>query len=100
MWWDMNVVNSSLVTGMMALAANCCFTEKAGQAGSVAGIDTLILLLLHCYLQGAQERVSKRLGLRGRAIPCPYAEIGMDVDKPHQLEIMRKDLSRRASNSG
>jgi hypothetical protein len=38
--------------------------------------------------------VSKRLGLRGRAVVCPYAEIGMDVDKPFQLEIMRADLSR------
>ena len=24
---------------------------------------------------------------------CPFAEIGMDVDKPHQLEMMRADLS-------
>jgi hypothetical protein len=27
-----------------------------------------------------------------RAIRCPYAEMGMDVDKPFQLEILREEL--------
>ena len=36
-------------------------------------------------------------GVRGRAIVCPYAEVGMDVDKPHQLEIMRADLQKRVT---
>jgi hypothetical protein len=35
------------------------------------------------------------MGFRGRAILCPYAEMGMDVDKPFQLEIMREDLAGR-----
>jgi hypothetical protein len=26
---------------------------------------------------------------------CPFAEIGMDVDKPHQLQQMETELSRR-----
>jgi hypothetical protein len=34
-----------------------------------------------------------RIGVRGRAIIWQHAEAGMDVDKPHQLEIMRADLS-------
>src|SRR5512141_1790118 len=41
------------------------------------------------------RRVGDKLGLKGRAIVCPYPEIGMDVDKPHQLEIMRADLARK-----
>jgi len=36
------------------------------------------------------------LSIKGRAIVCPYAEVGMDVDKPHQLAIMRADLAKRA----
>jgi CTP:molybdopterin cytidylyltransferase MocA len=39
-------------------------------------------------------RISRRLGLRGRALVCPYAEAGMDVDKPHHYEIMRRELER------
>ncbi len=42
------------------------------------------------------RRVAKKLDLNGRAIVCPYAEIGMDVDKPHQLELMREFLAQRA----
>ena len=38
--------------------------------------------------------ISKRLKVAGRAVVCPYAEVGMDVDKPHQLEIMRADLKK------
>ncbi len=41
------------------------------------------------------QRVATMLDLKGRAIVCPYPEVGMDVDKPHQLEIMRADLARR-----
>ncbi len=41
------------------------------------------------------QRVSAKLGLKGRAIVCPYPEIGMDVDKPHQLELLRADLANR-----
>ncbi|HEX8993131.1 MAG TPA: nucleotidyltransferase family protein [Anaerolineales bacterium] len=41
------------------------------------------------------RHVANRLDLRGRAIVCPYPEVGMDVDKPHQLEIMRHDLEKR-----
>ena len=40
------------------------------------------------------RRVAERLGLKGRALISPFAEIGMDVDKPHQLEIMRAHLAK------
>jgi hypothetical protein len=45
------------------------------------------------------QRVADKLRLRGRAILCPYPEIGMDVDKPHQLEIMRSFLGAKARRS-
>jgi hypothetical protein len=95
----MNVVHSSLVTGNDELWQRIVAARKSAlKQAALLGYDTLLMLLLRIVsLQGAQNRVSKRLGLRGRAIVCPYAEIGMDVDKPHQLEIMRKDLSGRAT---
>ncbi len=62
------------------------------QAGMV-GFDLLALLMLgRLTLQEAERRASKRMGIRGRAILCPYAEIGMDVDKPFQYDILMKDL--------
>jgi GTP:adenosylcobinamide-phosphate guanylyltransferase len=63
---------------------------------SIIGFDILLSLLLRrLSLARAETLVSRRLGIQGHAIQCPYAEIGMDVDKPHQLEIMRADLARR-----
>ncbi len=44
----------------------------------------------------AQELALRILGLRGRAIISPYAELAMDVDKPWQLEIVRRELETRA----
>ena len=41
------------------------------------------------------HRVAAKLGLKGRALVCPYPEVGMDVDKPHQLEMLREDLTAR-----
>jgi GTP:adenosylcobinamide-phosphate guanylyltransferase len=62
---------------------------------SLIGYDTLILAMLHVLtLEKAAKLASKRLGLKGRAIQCPFAEIAMDVDKPHQLEIMQAHLSQ------
>jgi molybdopterin-guanine dinucleotide biosynthesis protein A len=62
---------------------------------SLLGYDTLFYLVLRqLSIQGAEERVSQRLGINGRAVLCPFAEIGMDVDKPFQLEIVRDYLTK------
>jgi CTP:molybdopterin cytidylyltransferase MocA len=49
-------------------------------------------------LAEAERRVCKVLEMRGRAVPFPYAEVGMDVDKPFQLEIARAELEARPAN--
>jgi len=65
---------------------------------ALAGFDLLLLLLLRqLRLDTAVEKVTRRLNLSGRAIISPYAEMGMDVDKPFQLEILRADLARRSA---
>jgi hypothetical protein len=60
------------------------------------GWDTLFLLLTRqITLERAVKKVTKRLNLTGQAVLCPYAEVGMDVDKPFQLEIMASDLCKQ-----
>jgi CTP:molybdopterin cytidylyltransferase MocA len=60
------------------------------------GADTLLLLALRrLTLAQAERRVSRRTGLRGRAIVSPYAELGMDVDTPHQFEMIQHALEKR-----
>jgi molybdopterin-guanine dinucleotide biosynthesis protein A len=63
----------------------------------VMGLGTLYLLLTRqATLQDFVGRVSKRVGIKGRAIVWPYAEPCMDVDKPNQLEMMRADLEKQS----
>ncbi len=58
------------------------------------GFDILLLLLLRqLSFEDAVSKITRRLGITGRGLICPYPEIGMDVDKPHQLEIARRELS-------
>ena len=60
---------------------------------SLLGYGNLLLLLSgQLTIQGAVKRVTERMDITGQAVFSPYAELGMDVDKPHQLEILRADL--------
>ena len=65
------------------------------QAGLV-GLDTLLLMALgRLSMAGAEQRVRTRLGVRGRCFLARYPEAGMDVDKPHQYELVKADLETR-----
>lgn len=46
-------------------------------------------------LQELVERVCERVGIKGRALIWEHAEPCMDVDKPHQLQIMRADMEEQ-----
>ncbi len=62
----------------------------------IIGLGTLFALFTRrLTLNDAVQRVCNRIGIRGRAIVWPYAEACMDVDKPHQLELMREDLAKQ-----
>lgn len=95
---DLNIVRALAVTGEDALWDRIIAARKnVFKQAALIGYDTLFLLLLRqITLAGAVAKVTKRIHLTGRALVCPYAEVGMDVDKPFQLEIMRAELSKRA----
>lgn len=94
---DMNVLRTTVVAEEEQLYSRIIEARKSAfKQASLIGFDNLFLYLLRVMdLEGAVRRVSKRLKLKGRAIVCPYAEIGMDVDKPHQLKILQEDLQTR-----
>jgi GTP:adenosylcobinamide-phosphate guanylyltransferase len=67
----------------------------AGQSplrqAALLGYDTLFVLLLRQLdLKQAEQKVSKRLGIQGRAVLSPYPEMGLDVNKPIHLDIIRQ----------
>jgi len=94
---DLNILRASIVSHDDELWKKIIDARKnALKQAALIGFDSLFLLLLRqLTLEDAIKRVTTRLGLTGRALVCPYAEIAMDVDKPHQLEIMRAELRQR-----
>jgi hypothetical protein len=98
---DMNVIRARIGTERDALWERVIAARKnVFKQASLIGYDTLLLMLLRILtLEDAVKIVSKRLSLKGRAVLCPYAEIGMDVDKPFQLEIIRDDLASQVTAS-
>lgn len=92
---DFNAIRASIVGSNTAIYQRLITARKSAfRQAALLGYDTLFFLLLHqMTLANAARQVSKRLGIKGRAIDCPYPEMGMDVDKPHQLEILRQDLA-------
>ena len=66
------------------------------QVRMLGGTWPLIKLLARrLSLPEAERRASEALGIHGRVVVCPQAELGMDVDKPFQLEIARAELEGR-----
>ncbi len=71
--------------------------KSPAEQASLLGPDILVRLLLkQLTADDVIQRVAAKLGLKGRALICPYPEVGMDVDKPHQLEMLRTDLAARS----
>ncbi len=73
--------------------------NPAAQAAMIGPDIIFKFIFRQLTIDDVIQRVADKLGLKGRAIVCPYPEIGMDVDKPHQLEIMRADLAKRPRRS-
>lgn len=95
---DMNVVRAKTVAANEELWEKIIASRKnVFKQAALLGYDNLFLLLLRqITIDKAVQRVTKRMDITGRVIVCPYAEVGMDVDKPHQLEMVRADLAKRS----
>jgi hypothetical protein len=99
---DMNVSHVRNATEHLDMWESLIGSRKSPlkQAG-IIGYGTLFKLLTRqLTLEEAVQRVSERIGFKGRAIVWPYAEPCMDVDKPHQLEMLREDLANQQGSSG
>jgi GTP:adenosylcobinamide-phosphate guanylyltransferase len=98
---DLNVARVAAAHGNDELWNKLISARKnVFKQAALFGISTLILMLTRrLSLEDAIPRVEKQLGIKGRAVLCPYAELAMDVDKPHQLEILRKDLGKMVASS-
>ena len=94
---DINISHVRNATEHLEMWEQLIGTRKSPlrQAG-IIGLGTLLALFLRrLTLEDAVRRVSDRIGIKGRAIVWAHAEPCMDVDKPHQLELLREDLAKR-----
>ncbi len=70
--------------------------KNALKQASMLGWDTAFQWATHSItLEDLVAKACKRLGVRGRVIVWDHAEPCMDVDKPHQLLLMREDLAKQ-----
>ena len=70
--------------------------KNAFKQAQIIGLSTFFHFLFHTKtLDELAEHVLGRMHLTGRAVLSPYAEMAMDVDKPHQLEQLRADLESK-----
>jgi molybdopterin-guanine dinucleotide biosynthesis protein A len=98
---DVNAVRLSLAADEKLWTRITEARKSALRQAALLGFDTLFLLATRLMsLERGERMVSNRLKLNGRVHLCPYAEIAMDVDKPHQLEIIRRDLEARGASAG
>jgi GTP:adenosylcobinamide-phosphate guanylyltransferase len=94
---DINIAHVSMATEHLDMWERLIGNRKSPlrQAATI-GLGTAFLLLTGgLTLDDAVERVTQRLGIKGRAIIWDHAEPCMDIDKPHQLELLREDLARQ-----
>jgi GTP:adenosylcobinamide-phosphate guanylyltransferase len=94
---DMNVIHVNQATQHLDTWEELIGNRKSPlRQAAVIGWDTLFQLATRQFtLLALVERASERIGIKGRAIIWSQAEPCMDVDKPHQLELLRADMARQ-----
>jgi molybdopterin-guanine dinucleotide biosynthesis protein A len=94
---DLHILRLSLAPGARFWEAVHAARKNILRLAALIGADTLLLLALRrLTLAQLERRMSLRAGLRCRAMVSPYAELGMDVDTPHQLAMIEKSMERRS----
>ena len=98
---DINMAHVRMATEHLDMWESLIGNRKSPlRQARIIGLGTLFALFTRrLTLEDAVKRVCERIGVHGRAIIWPYAEACMDVDKPHQLELMRADLARQQNTS-
>jgi GTP:adenosylcobinamide-phosphate guanylyltransferase len=94
---DINLSHVRMATEHLDLWESLIGNRKSPMRQAAAvGFDTLFQVLTRrITLNDLVEKVSGRIGIKGRVIVWDHAEPCMDVDKPHQLELLRADLERQ-----
>ena len=91
---DIHITHVSMATEHLDMWEELIGNRKSPlkQAATI-GFGTLLKVATRSItLDDLVVTVTERLGITGRPIVWDHAEPGMDVDKPHQLELLREDM--------
>jgi GTP:adenosylcobinamide-phosphate guanylyltransferase len=94
---DINISHVRMATEHLEMWESLIGSRKNPfkQAG-IIGLGTLWKVFTKSLtLDELAATVSERIGIKGRAIVWSQAEPCMDVDKPHQLELLTEDLIKQ-----
>jgi len=96
---DINAIRVNVASNLTLMWEKLISARKNPlKQASILGFDILFGLLFRtATIDQLARMICKRLQVTGKVIESPHAEMGMDVDKPHQLEIMRNFLTRRTA---
>ena len=95
---DMHIAHVSMATEHLDMWEELIGNRKSPlkQAATI-GFGTLFRVATRSItLADLVTTITRRLGITGRPIIWEHAEPAMDVDKPHQLEILRADMEKQA----
>ena len=94
---DINVAHVSMALEHLDMWESLIGSRKNPfKQASIIGLGLLWQVLTRSItLDELAAKISGRIGIKGRAIIWPHAEACMDVDKPHQLELLRDDLEKQ-----
>ena len=98
---DINITHVRMATEHLDLWESLIGSRKSPlKQASMVGWDTFFQMATRSIaLDDLVAKVCGRIGIQGRAIRWEYAEPCMDVDKPHQLELLREDLAKQQRKS-
>lgn len=96
---DMHVTHVRMATEHLDTWEQLIGNRKSPlRQASIIGLGTFFRVFTRSVrLDELVEIVSNRIGIKGRAIQYPFAEPCMDVDKPHQLDLLREDLAKQTA---
>ena len=94
---DMNITHVRMATEHLDLWEKLIGNRKSPLTqASIVGLDTLWKVITRsATLDELVGHVSNRIGIKGRVIVWDHAEPCMDIDKPHQLELLRADMEEQ-----
>jgi GTP:adenosylcobinamide-phosphate guanylyltransferase len=93
---DMGIIHPRAITDNRELWDALSNARKhAWQIARQVGIMVLLKLLTRQLSIGDIEKLATRLtGHQAKVLLNPYAEMAMDGDKPHQIDLLRAELKR------